>query len=62
MQRNLFNLPCVKTYNKSSNNYIPLETVEMFLGRTFFPRVNNIYTNFIEAIASRNYKYLHSII
>lgn len=54
----LFNLPFIKSYKCPTPNFITTSKIQTFLGSNFYPRLNSIYTNLIEAIAKKNYRYL----
>ena len=59
MSRNaLFDLPFLWSYNPYKRKFMTLERAQVFLGYNFYPRLNNIYTNLVEAIAKKNYRYI----
>ena len=54
----LFNLPFINNYNPGSKRFVSMSRTQAFLGYNFYPRLNSIYTNLVEAIAKKDYRYL----
>ena len=57
----LFDLPFLWSYNPGKRKFVTLSRAQVFLGYNFYPRLNNIYINLVEAIAKKNYRYISSI-
>jgi hypothetical protein len=53
-----FNLPFIKTYNGPNRNFITSSKIQTFLGFNFYSRLNSIYTNLVEAIGKKDYRYI----
>lgn len=59
---NLFALPFVRSFSTGPKRFITLLKVQTFLGNNFYPRLNTIYGNLVEAIAKRNYQYIQAYV
>ena len=54
----LFHLPFLQDYNPLYRSFLPVSRTEVFLRASFYPRLNNIYINLLDAISKKNYRYL----
>lgn len=54
----LFDLPFIKSYNPGKRRFVSMSRTQAFLGYNFYPRLNSIYTNLVEAMAKKDYRYL----
>ena len=56
----LFQLPFIRDYNPCKLRFMSISRAETFLGYNFYPRLNVIYNNLVEAVARKDHRYLNA--